>query len=48
MKDISLCSGVGCKIKHQCKRYILGLQVEGISWWVEPAYKNGKCDNLIK
>lgn len=52
MYDIDLCNGVGCPLKEQCKRYVLGAyntdKEHRCLWWVEPKYEYGKCDNYLK
>jgi len=49
MNDITLCNGVCCPIKTTCQRFILAKKLKSnrYAWWVDPCYKNDKCDNLI-
>lgn len=51
MKDIDLCSGVGCPLREKCKRYLLGFKSSRpnkVVWWLEPKFNNGKCKNYYK
>ena len=50
MNDVSFCSGIGCKMKNRCLRWIFGkkAKVNGIYWWVDPAYNNGGCRLFLK
>jgi hypothetical protein len=49
MNDIDLCNGTGCPLKSKCSRFLLSKKLKSnrYAWWVDPCYKNGKCDNLI-
>lgn len=46
MKDITKCSGEGCPLKDNCKRYLEG--IGAIDWFVSPMYKPKKqsCELL--
>lgn len=37
-KDYTYCSGVACKIRKECKRYLSDPPDEPL-WWIPPAYK---------
>jgi hypothetical protein len=46
MSDIKKCSGEGCPVKGDCKRF---LATDGFlqSWFLEPPIKDGKCDYYL-
>lgn len=45
MTDISKCDGEDCPLKDKCYRYTAPSD-DLYQSWVEPAYKDGDCDNL--
>lgn len=48
-RDYSYCSGVCCRLRQNCKRY-LPEPPDYPLWWVEPQYneKNDDCVNYDK
>jgi hypothetical protein len=43
MADITMCSGVGCDLKHECYRYTANCGTWQ-SWFSEVPLKDGECD----
>ena len=43
MADITMCSGLGCNLKHECYRHTAN-QSYRQSFFSEPPIKDGKCD----
>lgn len=48
-KDYTYCSGVCCKIRTDCKRYLPDPPNEAL-YWASPEYKEEKkdCKNFVK
>lgn len=44
MADITLCKGINCPIKEQCKRYTSTPNPMYQSYFTESPIKDGKCD----
>jgi hypothetical protein len=51
MADITMCSGVGCDMKHDCYRFT-AKRSHWQSWFIDVPIKDGKCemfwDNKLK
>lgn len=49
MIDISLCDGLGCKIKDTCLRYIEHSKLDGYAqaWYIAPKFNILTCENYI-
>ena len=51
MKNIPLCPGDACPVKYTCRcylRFVAKADDYEFDWDLEPAYKEGKCDNYIQ
>lgn len=44
MPDITKCRGTDCPLKEHCYRYTSKADEHWQSYFVEPPYKNGKCE----
>lgn len=49
-KDFAYCSGVNCKIKNKCERYLPNPSRNETYWWVSPTYSSviDDCVFLVK
>lgn len=47
MPDFTMCSGDGCPLKDDCKRF-LASPSDYQSFFVNPPVVNGKCDSFWK
>ena len=43
MADITMCSGLGCDLKHECYRHT-AVQSDWQSWFTEVPLKDGNCE----
>ena len=51
MKNIPLCPGDAFPVKYTCRcylRFVAKADAYEFDWDLEPAYKEGKCDNYIQ
>jgi hypothetical protein len=42
--DITLCKGINCPMKEQCKRYTSPADATNQSYFTESPIKDGKCE----
>ena len=52
MSRIDLCNGVGCPRRTGCQRWVKYVMIKNKKlkcpvWWVDPAWKDGRCRNFI-
>lgn len=45
MPDIAKCEGTGCPVKEKCYRFTAKDSEFRQSYFIEPPYKDGKCDH---
>lgn len=47
--DNTYCSGVGCKLKFQCSRFLETPARREYHWWTEPRYdkRRDDCPHLL-
>lgn len=45
MPDITMCPGEGCPLRETCYRYTARPTPHMQSYFVEPPYKDGKCEH---